>query len=139
MSGINLVQASPADLQFQWLEAVQNRFGGNPDKIVICVLRLLAALGWQGSPRQIIEAFPEDMPDITIDDVRDILARLCLKAVPLKVKARSLAARLCPCLFVSRIGRPWTIVSREGDKLITCDGSDLSHLEPRIGLPDGTV
>ena len=138
MSGINLVQASPADLQFQWLEAVQNRFGGNPDKIVICVLRLLAALGWQGSPRQIIEAFPEDMPDITIDDVRDILARLGLKAVPLKVKARSLAARLCPCLFVSRIGRPWTIVSREGDKLITCDGSDLSHLEPRIGLPDGT-
>ena len=138
MSGINLVQASPADLQFQWLEAVRNRFGENPDKLVVCLLRLLAALGWQGSPRQVVEAFPEETPDLTIDDIRDILARLGLKAVPLKVKARSLAARLCPCLFVSRIGRPWTVVSREGGKLVTCDGSDLTHLERRNGLPDGT-
>ncbi|MDD9918655.1 MAG: peptidase domain-containing ABC transporter [Rhodospirillaceae bacterium] len=138
MSGINLVQASPADLQFKWLEAVQNRYGDDPDKIVVCLLRLLAALGWQGSPRQVVEAFPEETPDLTIEDIRDILARLGLKAVPLKVKARALAGRLCPCLFVSRIGRPWTVVGREGDKLITCDGSDLTHTERRNGLPDGT-
>ena len=138
MSGINLVQASPADLQFKWLEAVQNRYGDDPDKIVVCLLRLLAALGWQGSPRQVVEAFPEETPDLTIEDIRDILARLGLKAVPLNVKARALAGRLCPCLFVSRIGRPWTVVGREGDKLITCDGSDLTHTERRNGLPDGT-
>jgi ATP-binding cassette subfamily C protein LapB len=139
MSGINLVQASPADLPQQWLDAVSNRFGGEggPDKIVICLLRLLSAQGWQGSPRQIVEAFPEDTPDISIEDIRDILVRLGLKAVPLKVKARSLASRLCPCLFISSIGRPWTILGRDGDKLITCDGTDLAHEERRNGLPDG--
>ena len=138
MSGINLVQASPTDLQRQWLAAVRNRFGGEPSQLVVCLLRLLAARGWQGTPRQVVEAFPEETPDIAIEDVRDILVRLGLKSVPLKVKARSLAARLCPCLFVSRIGRPWTVVGREGDKLVTCDGSDLDNTERRNGLPDGT-
>ncbi len=137
MSGINLVQASPDDLQQQWLDAVINRFGNHPSQIVVCLLRLLTALGWQGSPRQVIEAFPEETQDITIEDIRDILVRLGLKAVPMKAKARTLAARLCPCLFISRIGRPWTVLGREDDKLITCDGSDLSHLERRNGLPDG--
>lgn len=140
MSGINLIQASPADLQQQWLDAVNNRFGTDdrPDPIILCLLSLLSAWGWQGSPRQIVEAFPEDTVDFSIDDIRDVLVRLGLKAVPLKVKARSLASRLCPCLFVSRLGQPWAVLAREGDKLVTCDGTDLSETERRDGLPDGT-
>lgn len=140
MSGINLIQASPDDLQQQWLDAVNNRFGTDdrPDPIIICLLSLLSALGWQGSPRQIVEAFPEDTVDFSIDDIRDVLVRLGLKAVPLKVKARSLASRLCPCLFVSRLGQPWAVLAREGDKLVTCDGANLSETEQRAGLPDGT-
>lgn len=140
MSGINLIQSSPADLQQQWLDAVNNRFGTDdrPDPIIICLLSLLSALGWQGSPRQIVEAFPEDTVDFSIDDIRDVLVRLGLKAVPLKVKARSLASRLCPCLFVSRLGQPWAVLAREGDKLVTCDGANLSETEQRSGLPDGT-
>lgn len=138
MSGVNLIQATPADLQQQWLEAVRNRFGDAPNGLTVCLLRLLTALGWQGSARQIIEAFPEEASDLSVDDIRDILVRLGFKPVPLNVRARSLAARLCPCLFVSRNGKPWTILDRTGPTLVACDGSDLAHTEERKNWPGGT-
>ncbi|MBT5108368.1 MAG: peptidase domain-containing ABC transporter [Rhodospirillaceae bacterium] len=140
MSGINLIQALPDDLHQQWLDALNNRYGGDKglDRIIVCLLRLLSALDWQGSSRQIVEAFPEETEDVSVEDVRDILVRLGLKTTPLNVKPRSLAARLCPCLFVSSIGRSWVVLARDGDKLITCDGSDYFQTERMNGLPDGT-
>lgn len=140
MTGINLIQETPGDLQVQWLTALSNRFGDEgAGPTSICLLRLLSARGWQGSARQIVEAFPEDTGNLTLEDIRDILARLGFKTVPLKVSARRLAARLCPCLFITDKGAPMTVVERQGKELVICDGSDLSHTEQRRKLPSGTI
>lgn len=66
-----------------------------------CLLPLLRALDWQGSPREIAEALPHFVNEIELVDLRNALVNLGFETYAEPEKLKNIDHRLVPCLFVS--------------------------------------
>lgn len=74
-----------------------------------CLPRLLGALGWRGDPRLIAEALPHFATELSLADVRDMLARLGYITAARKIRLADLDPRLAPFLFLPRKGAPMVV------------------------------
>lgn len=141
MSGVTLSQATPSDILQQWRDAMAARFGeeAEEDPIVRALLNLLSALEWSGSARRIVEALPDHPLPLSMEDLRNTLARLGMRSVPHKLAARKLAEALCPCLLVPSNGAaPIAVVARTEDGFEITADNDVGARRLVSKLPRGT-
>lgn len=66
-----------------------------------CVMPLLEAIGWRGHARRIFESVPYLKTQITLTDLRNIMANLGYVSKDHKLNLRQLPDELMPCLFIS--------------------------------------
>lgn len=99
-----------------------------------CLAPLLHALGWRGETRHLIEILPHCAEDISLADLRNILATIDYRSRSLRTRMADLDGRLLPCLFV-RAGKPPLLVLDRQDDLFTLydteSGKTIEGLPPR--------
>ncbi|MDJ0683266.1 MAG: peptidase domain-containing ABC transporter [Alphaproteobacteria bacterium] len=130
--GPTLLETARVDAHLDWREGLENAFG--PDRAaqpaLTALTALLAALNWSGGPRQVLEALPYGVETFSIDDLRDALARLKLKTVPVGFHPSKLAESRFPCLYVTSAGAPMVLLGREGGALLAASESGESDAAP---------
>ncbi len=120
MVNVVLHQSPPKNLARLWRKATFNFTGAQDlDPILSCLLELLEALDWKGSPHRLVEAYPYDASVLTKHDLRDILSRLGFRTIRLKTRHDKISKRLCPCVLLSR-GR-YYVVKEQQDKIVAMD------------------
>ena len=141
MSQLALDQMSPQNLTAECLEILRRRFSKDKktDAASICLTTLLDALDWTGTPRQLAEALPADIPSLSVDDLRNVLARLGFRTSRVPIVPNKVAKRLCPCLLVSANGDPITILDVDDTGYKIVDGARAIRIETRAKLPEGTI
>lgn len=82
-----------------------------------CVMPLLEALGWQGHARRIFEAVPFLEKQISLTDLRNLMANLGYSSKGHTLKLQQLHRDLLPALFVTKSGEVY-ILSEEEDGII---------------------
>jgi ATP-binding cassette subfamily C protein/ATP-binding cassette subfamily C protein LapB len=98
-----------------------------------CLIVLLHALGWRGTTRHLIEILPHCAQDISLGDLRNVLAAADYRSSPLRTRMVDLDSRLLPCLFVRSNNIPLLILDRRGDRFTIYDtqrNETLSDLPP---------
>lgn len=80
-----------------------------------CLVPLLAAIGWRGDGRTLVEALPHFVSDLSLSDLRNVLTRLGFMTTPVNARLRRLDQRLMPVLFVPRNGRPLVVGGQQAD------------------------
>ena len=98
-----------------WL-AKDNSFGAGAGDTPAanCLKPLLAALGWSGEARYLMEAIG-DQPVETLADLRRVLYRLNYLTAPVNVHAAEMPASQFPFLLSLANGDIWVVVARQGD------------------------
>jgi ATP-binding cassette, subfamily C, bacterial LapB len=74
-----------------------------------CLVPLLAAIGWRGDGRMLVEALPHFVSDLNLADLRNVLTRLGFMTTPVRSRLRTLDPRLAPLLFVPDQGAPLVV------------------------------
>lgn len=140
MSPVTLRQDAPADLKRQWLQAVFHKTGGTdtPDPFLMCLLAILEALQWQGSPRALVEALPHEPFDLGPEDFRDTMARLGFRTTPISGRLARLSQRLLPCFFINNRGEP-CVVSMQDDETMIYNGDTGKLIPLKWWGPSGQV
>ncbi len=77
-----------------------------------CLMPLLEALGWEGTPRQLAEALPHYADTLDMAGLRGVLANLNYKSRAVRIPLSKLDTRLLPCLFQPDRG-PAMVLLRE--------------------------
>lgn len=134
-------QIESEDLSSNWLRVLSRRFH-HPDGLdpaSACLVKLLEALNWRGSARQLIEALPVDVAFLDAADMRDTLARIGFKSERLDVAAYRISKRLCPCLVFPKSGEPYVVLGQNINGYEILDGANPSHTTRQKTLPDGLV
>ena len=78
---------------------VRRQFEGESD-LSVCLLPLLEALGWKGSPRELAEAMPHFVAYLDLSDMCSVMSNLELPHHHFDSTLARLDPRLLPCLFV---------------------------------------
>lgn len=140
MSPVILRQDAPEDLKRQWMRAVVNKTGAGeaPDPYIMCLITLLESLGWQGSPRQLVEALPFDARELELEDFRDTLARLGYRMSSVGGHISDLTTRLMPCFVLGKSGAPY-IVMNDNDNPTLYNGQAGTLLPFRSPAPRGDI
>ncbi len=100
---------------------------GQPDELPAealfapCLAPLLAALGWRGQPRQLIEALPHCAEDLGLVDLCNVLALLGFRAQATRRRLIELDQPDLPCLFVARTQGPMLVLERTADQMRVFD------------------
>lgn len=87
-----------------------------------CLMPLLAALGWRGDPRHVVEALPHFAPYLDLDGLRNVLAELTFISRPQSKKIADLDPRLLPCLHVDDAGNPRVVIEKVDGRYRVYDG-----------------
>lgn len=82
-----------------------------------CLVPLLAAIGWRGDGRTLVEALPHFVSDLSLADLRNVLSRLGFMTTPMNLRLRNLDPRLTPILFVPRSGGPMVVGGETNDRI----------------------
>ena len=101
-----------------------------------CLAPLLHALGWRGDTRHLIEILPHCANDISLDDLRNILATVDYRSRPLRTTMVDIDGRLLPCLFIRARKVPLLILARQGDLFTLYDietGQTTEEHQPVAG------
>lgn len=101
-----------------------------------CLAPLLHAVGWRGDTRHLIEMLPHCANDITLSDLRNILATADYRSRKLSTRMEDLDSRLLPCLFVPANAPPFLILDRQGDLFTVYDATrdeTVHEVPPRTG------
>ncbi|MEZ5670009.1 MAG: peptidase domain-containing ABC transporter [Alphaproteobacteria bacterium] len=107
---LRLATASAAAEQVETLVDTLRR--GNPEgggvlsPFAQCLVPLLAAIGWRGDGRMLVEALPHFATDLNLADLRNVLTRLGYMSTPVRTRLSSIDPRLLPLLFVPERGKP---------------------------------
>lgn len=80
-----------------------------------CLAPLLSVLGWTGEPRHLQEALPYIDNVENVDGLRTVLARLNYETYGQKRSMRSLGGELLPCLYQSKDGSLYIVISIDPD------------------------
>jgi ATP-binding cassette subfamily C protein LapB len=78
-----------------------------------CVMPLLEALGWRGHARRIFEAVPYLIKEISLTDLRNLMANLGYSSKNNGLNLRDLSRELLPCLFVADSGAIYILCEKE--------------------------
>lgn len=81
-----------------------------------CLMPLLEALQWRGSPRDVAEALPHFANSLDLVDLRNVLVTLGFESYRERVSLHKLEKRLLPCLYVQGDGETYVIRSYENSK-----------------------
>ena len=88
-----------------------------------CLIPLLNALGWQGTPRSLAEALPHFASSLDVDGLCQILANLNYPCSPVKTRLGGIEPRLFPCLFAPDKGPVMVVYERHGTAFTVFDGA----------------
>lgn len=78
-----------------------------------CVMPLLEALGWHGHARRIFEAVPYLAKDISLTELRNLMANLGYTSKSHTLNLRQIPDELLPCLFIGNNGEVYIIADRD--------------------------
>ena len=70
------------------------------NQILACLLPVAESVRWQGTPRQIAEAMPHEMPVADVSAFRTVLHRIGITTERIQLSSKDLRADHCPCLVV---------------------------------------
>lgn len=101
-----------------------------------CLRPLLAALGWRGEERQLLEALPHLEDVDTVEALRGVLARLNYETHPQRIALGKLSDEALPCLFETADGRILVVRLRSPGVFAVFDGNANSE---RQVTPDDAV
>ena len=104
-----------------------------------CLMPLLTALGWHGSPRDVAEALPHFADTLDLTDLRNVLVTLGYESQSVSTSLHRLDPRLFPCLFAGDRGGAMVITGRTGDVLHGFDGVSGGSVELPAGAVRGTA
>ncbi len=96
--------------------------------LAACLMPLLTALKWRGSPRDIAEALPHVADTLDLVDLRNVLATLGYDSHGERTTPRALDARLLPCLFIPDRGGALVLVERRNANYRAFDGTANEEL-----------
>lgn len=82
-----------------------------------CVMPLLESLGWRGHARRIFEAVPYLATEITLTDLRNLMANLGYTSKGHTLNLQQLPDELLPCLFITKGGKIYVLSEREGEMI----------------------
>lgn len=97
-----------------------------------CLMPLLDALGWRGSPRDLAETLPHFANTLDLTDLRNVLVQLGYESAPEEMALKSVDARLMPTLFVPDRGGALILLERDGNRIRYFDGSVNQEREDTI-------
>jgi ATP-binding cassette subfamily B protein len=112
------------------------RFSVHSD-LAMCLSALLAALGWQGTPRQLAEALPHFVDSLDVKGLLRTMGNLGFAARAVDTTLDELDARLLPALFLPADG-PGLVLLREqpGGGIMAFHGGEVANLTvPRDQRP----
>ncbi len=88
-----------------------------------CLMPLLEALQWRGSPRDVAESLPHFANTLDLVDLRNVLVTLGFESYCERVSLHKIDKRLLPCLYVQSSGETYVIKSYENSKYRVFDGA----------------
>ena len=91
--------------------------------IAACLMPLLEALQWRGSPRDVAEALPHFADSLDLVDLRNVLVTLGFESQCERTSLADVDERFLPCLYVCDDGRAYVLQSLDGDKFSVFDGA----------------
>lgn len=97
-----------------------------------CVMPLLEALGWHGHARRIFEAVPYLANNISLTELRNLMANLGYTSKNHTLNLRHLPDELLPCLFIANNGDIYVLSNRD-DGVITATDCKKNQ---KITLPE---
>jgi ATP-binding cassette, subfamily C, bacterial LapB len=142
MSRIVLRDTASEQIYGTWVNALNEHLdtsGGHLNTFATCLLRLLEALKWTGSARQIIEALPYGVPNPTAIDMRDALARLGFETIKIHAPAHQINHRLLPCLHIDKSDSPSILLNHTVDGYMVINRHNLDEPKAMKVLPNGTT
>jgi len=86
-----------------------------------CVMPLLESLGWHGHARRIFEAVPYLAKNISLTELRNLMANLGYTSKSHALNLRQLPDELLPCLFVGNNGSIYVIANRDEGVITATD------------------
>lgn len=123
-----------------WL-AKDTPFAGEGDSpAAACLKPLLAALGWSGEARYLMEAIG-DQPVGTLADLRRVLYRLNFLTTPVSVGPQEMPPSQFPFLLSLANGDIWVVLARQGDGRFVVFkgyGASVSAVHPGSAAPPGS-
>lgn len=126
--GLRLATAGAASEQIDALVDTLKR--ANPESgaelsaFARCLVPLLAAIGWRGDARSLVEALPHFVSDLNLADLRNVLSRLGFITTPVRGRLRSLDPRLAPLLFIPDRGTPLVVSAAQSGSIAYDPGQD---------------
>lgn len=98
-----------------------------------CMVPLLDALGWRGAPQTLAEALPHFSEVQTVEELCDVLQRLHFEGRSLRIDLARPDPSLMPCLFRSRDGGVYTLLSADADGVIAFSGQSRETVTLNYG------
>lgn len=88
-----------------------------------CLVPLLNAIGWRGTPRHLAEALPHFADTLDVDDLVRVLGNLDYPCRVVRTSLSRLDGRLFPCIFVPDGGPALVVHEGDGESFTVFDGS----------------
>ncbi|WP_244442643.1 peptidase domain-containing ABC transporter [Azospirillum lipoferum] len=98
-----------------------------------CMVPLLDALGWRGAPQTLAEALPHFSEVQTVEELCDVLQRLHFEGRSLRIDLARPDPSLMPCLFRSRDGGVYTLLSADADGVVAFSGQSRETVTLNYG------
>ncbi|CAO3410407.1 hypothetical protein [Azospirillum largimobile] len=98
-----------------------------------CMVPLLDALGWRGAPQTLAEALPHFSEVQTVEELCDVLQRLHFEGRSLRIDLARPDPSLMPCLFRSRDGGVYTLLSADADGVVAFSGRSRETVTLNFG------
>ncbi len=103
--------------------------------LAACLLPLLGALGWRGSPRHVAEALPHFADTLDLTGLLNVLANLGYSSRSTRLALRDVDPRLLPCLYVPDRGLAMVLLQRDGRAIRAFDARTDAEVD--IARPRG--
>lgn len=88
-----------------------------------CLIPLLSALNWRGNARHLAESLPHFIDELSLIELRNVLARLQLRTRAHEIALGHIDPRLLPCLYVTEEQEPLVLIERLARGIRIFDGS----------------
>jgi ATP-binding cassette subfamily B protein len=110
-----------------------------PTDLSMCLVGLLTAMNWRGSPRQFAESLPHMAEAMDITSFCSVMANLNYSGRSVSCSLQTLDPALLPCLFLPRSGGAKVLLKQEERKFLAFDGITMETLELPVSRRGGTV
>ncbi len=97
--------------------------------IAACLMPLLEALRWRGSPRDVAEALPHFANSLDLIDLRNVLVTLGFESHLERTSLDKIDPRFLPCLYVQPDGNAYVLKSFEDGRFAAFEGAGNRECE----------